>query len=166
MSNIKHTLSVTAIIENGGKFLFVKRDQSLGNFPNKWVFPGGKVEIGEDVIQTLYRELSEETGLEFTNELAFVSAYQFSRAEDNSSSQGLVFLVRSQNTEVKTDSSIAEHKWINPKDIMDYEKDTIYGMEVHVRNATVLLKANALFDKRLFSVTEYQNNKCSMDLSL
>lgn len=163
MSSTKHTVSVTAIVENSGKFLFVKRDKSLGNFPDKWVFPGGKVEMSEDVIQTLYRELVEETGLEFTNEMAFVSAYQFSRKEDASSSQGLVFLVRSKNTEVKLDSSIADHRWINPEDITDYVGDTIYGMEVHVRNAVVILKANSLLDRRLFSVTEYQNNKCSMD---
>lgn len=163
MGKVQHTLSVTAIIENNGKFLFVKRDSSMGNFPDKWVFPGGKVEHGEDVIQALYRELEEETGLDLTNDFAFLSSYQFSRKEDNSSSQGLVFLVRSRNTSVKPDPSIAECRWINPEDITDYEKNTIYGMEVHVRNAMIILKKGLLLDKRLFSVTDYQTEKCYMN---
>lgn len=163
MEKTQHTLSVTAIIENSGKFLFVKRDSSMGNFPDKWVFPGGKVEPGEDVVQALYRELEEETGLGFTNDFAFLSSYQFVRKEDNSSSQGLVFLVRSLNTSVKPDPSIAECRWIKPEDIIEYEKSTIYGMEVHVRNAMIILKKGLMLDKRLFTVTEYQKNKCYMN---
>lgn len=162
MTSIPHTLSVTAIIENNEQFLFVRRDSSMGNFPNKWVFPGGKVEPGEDVVQALFRELKEETGLHLTDDFAFLSSYQFVRNEDRSSSQGLVFLVRSFNRDVKSDPTIAEIRWINPEDIIDYQKDTIYGMEVHVRNAMIVLKKNMLLNRRLFSVTDYQSNNCQM----
>lgn len=164
MSTYKHTLSVTAVVECGGKFLFVKRPQTLGNFPDKWVFPGGKVEAGEDVIQALLRELVEETGLEFHNELAFLSAYQFTREEDHSSTQGLVFLVRSRDMHVHPDSeSIAQFRWITPEDIIDYRNNTIYGMEVHVRNALIILRRKMLLDWHLLSVTTYQTNQGQMD---
>ena len=142
----------------------------------KWVFPGGKIENGEDAIQGLYRELAEETGLEFSNEVAFLSSYYFLRKEDNSSSLGLVFLVRSLNRKIKTDKSIETYEWINPEDIADFTfsyediKDfstqkmvTIPGMEVHVRNAIIAIKKNAFFDRHLLSVTEYQDRKCTMD---
>ncbi len=176
MSKFLHTIPLTAIVENNGKFLFVKRSRNQTNMAGVWVFPGGKIEKGEDAIQALYRELEEETGLEFTNDFAFLSSYQFLRAEDQSSTQGFVFLVRSRNTTIKTEPSIEEYKWINPEDIVDYtfsfkpiedfEEETmttIPGMEVHVRNAMIIMKKGLFLDKRLFSVTDYQANKCSMD---
>lgn len=176
MMNNKHTIPVTAVIENNGEFLFIKRSRNSKNMAGKWVFPGGKCEKSEDVIGALYRELKEETGLSFTNDIAFLSAYHFSREEDNSSSQGLVFLVRSINRNIKENPSCEEYRWIKPEEIVNYnfsyknikdfdkQKDvTIPGMEVHVRNALIILKKNLLLDKRLFSVTEYQDKQCTMD---
>lgn len=69
MNDYKHTIPVTGIIENDGKFLFIKRSRNSKNMAGKWVFPGGKCEKQEDVIQALYRELKEETGLTFTNDM-------------------------------------------------------------------------------------------------
>lgn len=176
MMNNKHTIPVTAVIENNGEFLFIKRSRNAKNMAGKWVFPGGKCEKSEDVIGALYRELKEETGLSFTNDIAFLSAYHFSREEDNSSSQGLVFLVRSINRNIKENPSCEEYRWIKPEEIVNYnfsyknikdfdkQKDvTIPGMEVHVRNALIILKRNLLLDRRLFSVTEYQDKQCTMD---
>lgn len=51
----------------------------------------------------------------------------------------------------------------NIKDFDNQKNVTIPGMEVHVRNALIILKKNLLLDKRLFSVTEYQDKKCIMD---
>ena len=118
MGKYKHTVPVTAIVENQGQFLFIRRSEKSRNMAGKWVFPGGKLEKGEDVIECLFRELHEETGLEFSTKIAFLSAYQFLRSEDNSSSQGLVFLVKSLNRNIKTNREISECKWINPEEIL------------------------------------------------
>lgn len=174
--HFKHTIPITAIIENNGQFLFIKRSKHAKNMAGKWVFPGGKIEKGEDAIQALFRELKEETNLTFDDEIAFLSSYQFLRNEDMSSSIGLVFLVKSLDRTIKLDDSIETYKWINPEDIVDYdfsykeivdfEKQknvTIPGMEVHVRNAIIALNKNTFMNKNLLSVTEYQQRKCSME---
>jgi len=176
MSKFTHTIPVTAIIENAGQFLFVKRSRDSANMAGKWVFPGGRIEEGEDAIQALYRELDEETGLTFTDDLAFLSTYTFPRTEDQSSSQGFVFLVRSLDRKIKKDHDFETYMWINPEDITDFTfsygkiKDfdketrvTIRGMEVHVRNAVIILKKGLLLNRHLFTVTEYQKANCSLD---
>ena len=114
MKKYQHTIPITAIVENNGQFLFIKRSRNERNMAGKWVFPGGKVEHGEDAIQGLFRELKEETGLQFSDRVAFLSSYYFLRKEDGSSSIGLVFLVSSTNREIKMDDSIETYKWINP----------------------------------------------------
>ena len=175
MDIFKHTIPITAIIENNGQFLFIKRSRNAKNMAGKWVFPGGKIEKGEDAIQALFRELYEETKLQFYDDVAFLSSYKFIRNEDGSSSLGLVFLVKSINRDVYTDESVEEHRWIDPlditkftfsyKEITDFDSEkyvTIPGMEVHVRNAIIALRKDLFINRHLLSVTEYQNQKCSM----
>lgn len=176
MNNFIHTIPITAIIENQGDFLFIRRSRYAKNMAGKWVFPGGKIEKGEDAIQALFRELEEETGLLFYDDVAFLSSYNFLRNEDMSSSVGFVFLVKSKNRSIKKDESVEDYKWIKPTDILDYNfsyaeiKDfesetnvTIPGMEVHVRNAIIALRKNLFLSRHMLSVTEYQDRKCKMN---
>lgn len=53
--------TVVAIICNGNKLLFLQRDDipSISN-PNKWQFPGGHIEKGENPQAAIKRELLEE----------------------------------------------------------------------------------------------------------
>ena len=53
------TRVTAAILVNDEKILIAKR-RSTGKLPNKWEFPGGKVEINETPEQCLQRELKEE----------------------------------------------------------------------------------------------------------
>ena len=55
-------VGVGAIIIHDGKILLEKRGNDPGK--GKWSIPGGKVELGESVGQTVIREVKEETGLE------------------------------------------------------------------------------------------------------
>ncbi|MCK4453977.1 NUDIX hydrolase [Candidatus Parcubacteria bacterium] len=70
-SKFHHIVAVTCLIENNGRFLLIKRSSKEDYYGGKWVFPGGKVEREEDVIQTLLREIKEETGLETQRKVAF-----------------------------------------------------------------------------------------------
>lgn len=57
----KHThIGVYGIVENCGRILLVKKQR--GPYTGKWDLPGGGVEMGEDSIETLEREMQEECG--------------------------------------------------------------------------------------------------------
>lgn len=55
---------VAAIIQDkAGNYLCCKRG-SWKSSPNKWEFPGGKIEPGEDLSQALVREIKEELSVD------------------------------------------------------------------------------------------------------
>jgi len=54
---------VAAVIERDGLILIGQRKRT-GRHPLKWEFPGGKVELGEDPLAGLARELREELGID------------------------------------------------------------------------------------------------------
>ena len=55
-------IGVGAVVICDGKILLEKRKNEPGK--GKWSIPGGLVELGENVEQTVIREVKEETGLE------------------------------------------------------------------------------------------------------
>jgi mutator protein MutT len=55
-------VGVGAVVICDGKILLEKRKNEPGK--GKWSIPGGLVELGENVEQTVIREVGEETGLE------------------------------------------------------------------------------------------------------
>lgn len=52
---------VIGIINKEGKLLMIKRAKKEGDL--EWVFPGGKVELGETKEEACIREVFEETGI-------------------------------------------------------------------------------------------------------
>jgi 8-oxo-dGTP diphosphatase len=63
---MKAPLLVTcAIIEKEGRFLLTQRPSEKTN-GDRWEFPGGKVEHGEDPKDSLEREIMEELGIRVT----------------------------------------------------------------------------------------------------
>jgi 8-oxo-dGTP diphosphatase len=53
---------VAALLFDEGRLLICQR-AAAGPFPDKWEFPGGKIEPGEDPKKALRRELREELGI-------------------------------------------------------------------------------------------------------
>ena len=57
--------SQKAIVFNEeGKLLTLHRTSTAPSNPDKWDFPGGDLDFGEDAIKGIIREIKEETGLE------------------------------------------------------------------------------------------------------
>jgi len=99
-------VTVTFLIEFNRRFLITARASDRSNFPDLWAFPGGKVEIGETVIQTIRREVKEETNLDLRDEVAFLDSYWFRRTV------GLAFMVRAQHDRVRLSEELTDHRWI------------------------------------------------------
>ena len=56
------TSVVAVIVDDEGRVLLTKRN--VPPFQNLWVMPGGKVDLGEPLLEALKREVHEEVGLE------------------------------------------------------------------------------------------------------
>lgn len=59
---MKNYVITAGIILSGEKILLVKHGTEFGSEPF-WTIPGGTAKEGEDIIQSLFREVKEETGL-------------------------------------------------------------------------------------------------------
>ncbi|MDO8508837.1 MAG: NUDIX hydrolase [Nanoarchaeota archaeon] len=73
-------LEVTGcIIESKGKIILVKRkDSKVGG--GKWGIPSGKVEKKENLLDSIQREIKEETGIEVNKkEINFIHTYKVRR---------------------------------------------------------------------------------------
>jgi 8-oxo-dGTP diphosphatase len=134
MENKKHIVAVTAFIKNkaGDKFLVVKRSRNEIAYPRKWAFPGGKLEKGQTILETLKREVKEEVGLEIENCKKFLDDYTFIRP-DGHNVVGLCFLVIAKSEDVKISKDFDDFKWITPKELSRI--DHIDGMEEEVKKA-------------------------------
>ena len=64
MKKQKEPRGIVFIITKEQKFLLQLRDEHSLRDPNKWVFPGGRSDKGEDEVATVIREAKEETDLD------------------------------------------------------------------------------------------------------
>ncbi len=62
MGRARHRVAVDAIIEKDDEIVLIQRDREP--FKGQWALPGGHVEDGEQVRDTVRREAREETGLD------------------------------------------------------------------------------------------------------
>jgi len=137
-----HIIPVTAAIEKGGKFLLVKRSDKEDNHPGKWVFPGGKLEKGEDALQGLIREIKEETGLDVEDKVALIRTYTFTRS-DGSNAIGFNFVLQWKSGDVRLGEGLVDYVWISPEEITKY--DTIKGFNIQIYLAKEFIENNILF---------------------
>src|SRR5580765_5780207 len=79
--NSSFEVVITAIVQNGGKYLILQRSAGKRRFPDRWTVPGGHLETSDFINEpkdtedywynvlekALEREVSEEVGLKIKN---------------------------------------------------------------------------------------------------
>lgn len=127
-------VAVTAIVRNvdGDVLLIERTDNGL------WAAPGGAQDMGESVVDTVVREVREETGLEVEvtgisgiySDPKHVIAYDDGEVRQEFS---LCFHARPIGGEARTSSESRQVHWVRPKQI---DNLNIHGsMRLRIRHA-------------------------------
>jgi ADP-ribose pyrophosphatase YjhB (NUDIX family) len=75
---LKRRIAVRGVAYENGKILSVLHKDREGNPANFWAIPGGGLDPGESLIDGLYREIIEETGIKpKIGRLLFVQQFMF-----------------------------------------------------------------------------------------
>jgi 8-oxo-dGTP diphosphatase len=62
--NDSRNVAKAIIIDSDKRVLFLKRSDYVDKFAGEWDLPGGHIQIGEDLMAGLKREVKEETSLD------------------------------------------------------------------------------------------------------
>jgi len=115
-------VGVGAVVICDGKILLEKRKNEPGK--GKWSIPGGLVELGESVEQTVTREVKEETGLEVEKPEHIDVVDNVVRDDNGEIKYHFViidYFVKLKGGTLKAQSDAEELKWIPLNDAEKYD---------------------------------------------
>lgn len=116
----RHSVSVAAVVvDDSGRALLIRRRDN-----GHWEPPGGILELGEDIIEGLRREVAEETGLNIEAE-ALTGVYK-------NMSRGIVALVfrcRRAGGSPQATGETAEARWVSRVEVAELA-DPAYAVRV------------------------------------
>ena len=136
-------IGVGAVIIKDGKILLEKRKNEPGK--GKWSIPGGLVELGESVEQTVIREVKEETGLEVEKPEHIDVVDNVVRDDNDEIKYHFViidYFVKLKGGTVKAASDAEELKWVALYDVEKYDLTKTFR-EFFQRNRQKLEKLNS-----------------------
>jgi len=115
-------VGVGAVIICNGKILLEKRKYEPGK--GKWSIPGGLVELGETVEQTVIREVLEETGLEVEDPKPIDIVDNIVRDDNGDVKYHFVILdyfVKLKGGTLKAASDAEDLRWVKFKEVEKYD---------------------------------------------
>jgi nucleoside triphosphatase len=104
------------IFNKDGKIFLMKSHK----WQNRYVVPGGHIELGETMEQALRREIMEETGMEIYD-IRFINVQEHVYAEGFWKKKHFIFIdfaCKTDSTEVTLNSEAQEYVWVQPKDAL------------------------------------------------
>ena len=136
-------IGVGAVIIKDGKILLEKRKNEPGK--GKWSIPGGLVELGESVEQTVIREVREETGLKVGKPEHIDVVDNVIRDENGEIKYHFViidYFVKLKGGTMKAMSDAEELRWVTFDEVEKYDLTKTFR-EFFQRNRQKLEKLNS-----------------------
>jgi len=122
---------VGAILEKDGKFLLVKEIKPIAK--DKWNHPAGWLEVGENPIEAVKREVKEETGFDFEpkNILGVFSLSKETGPEIGYHGVKIIFCgdITEKQEKYLTDE-ISEIKWFSSEEIENMDSNTLRDVDI------------------------------------
>lgn len=124
----KVLLVVRAIIKNGDdKILMIQRHAKDSWEADKWEFPGGKVDIGQEIHEAMAREVLEETNLDVraNSHTAHVSSYIVKAGKyEGMPLVSITFTTEYIGNNVKISKEHKAYQWVSRNDAMELDLTT------------------------------------------
>ena len=136
-------VGVGVVIICNGRILLEKRKNEPGK--GKWSIPGGLVELGEEVEQTVIREVKEETGLEVGDPKHIDVVSNLELDEKGRIKYHFViidYFVKLKGGKLKASSDAAELRWVEFDEVEKYDLTKIFR-EFFVRNHEKLVNMDS-----------------------
>lgn len=136
MNRRKIQIVVIGIIHKNDKYLLTKRIHSNKIYHNKWQFPGGGLEFGENFEQCLKREIFEETQLRLKN-IIFIPKV-FTTIKKVWQGVFICYLCEPINDvfEIILDEEASEYKW--------YKLDEIKKLDTLIHTINIVKEADKI----------------------
>ncbi|MDQ0271424.1 NUDIX hydrolase [Cytobacillus purgationiresistens] len=131
MNQLGIVLVVSVSIFKDEEVLIIKENKPTAI--NKWNFPSGRMEYGEDILEAARREVKEETGLD-VKLTSSTGVYNFYSSTNN---QVILFhfIAEQSGGSIKLEEDeIVECKWVKPGDLLNYELRELHVLEQIINN--------------------------------
>jgi len=113
------TSVVAVIVDADGRVLLTRR--SIPPFLDLWVMPGGKIDLGEPILEALKREVHEEVGLEIDVEGLIDVFEHLTPGEENCHFVILYYRCRPLYCDVvHNEDEVAEAVWVPSCELAGY----------------------------------------------
>jgi len=114
------TSVVAVIINDLGQVLLTRRN--IPPFLGEWVMPGGKIDLGEQIVCAIQREVMEEVGLVVEVQNLLDVFEHVTPGEDHYHFVILYYRCHPRSNDIiHNDKEVAEASWVPPSDLSNYK---------------------------------------------
>ena len=113
--------SVVAVIVNENRQILLTK-RNIPPFQGEWVMPGGKIDLGESIIDAVKREVLEEVGLDVEVQDLLNVFEHITPGEDNCHFIILYYRCLPVSSEIThNQNEVEEAQWVSPADLNEYK---------------------------------------------